>query len=122
MIIKSTPTLKIYLSLLGAIFLLSFVPQPASGQGDVNQGVHLGTSVHRHNDTRGDVNQSYGNEFDVCYDPMTAGFFYGPVAAIAAAAVDSVVINGITYRRCNDVRYELDDSGSKATYRVVDPP
>lgn len=144
MIIRQNLPLKLFLFMLSAAVMMSFVPHQADARRahtSVHRSSH--TSVHRssranvHRNTnvnvnrRVDVNVNYRR--GRYYHPVATGVAIGATAAVTAAVIGSVVYtlppsgcttvirNGIAYSQCGSVWYEPRYSGNSVTYVVVNP-
>lgn len=148
--IKQKTPLKIFLFLLSAVVMLSFIPQQADarrgGGARVHSSVHRSSTnvnVNRHTNVNrgrhGNVNVNRNVHVDVDhrhgrnYHPVATGVAIGATAAITSAVVGSmiyslpptgcstVIRNGISYSQCGSVWYEPRYSGNSVTYIVVNP-
>jgi len=144
MIIRKNLPLKLFLFMLSAAVIVSFVPQQADARRartSVHRSSH--TSVHRssranvHRNTNVNVNRrvdvNVNNRRGRYYHPVATGVAIGATAAVTAAVIGSmvntlppsgcttVIRNGIAYSQCGSVWYEPRYSGNSVTYIVVNP-
>ena len=142
MIIRQNKPLKLFLLMLSAAVIVSFIPQQADARRartSVHRSSH--TSVHRSTNVHRNTNVNVNRHVDVnvnnrrgrYYHPVATGVAIGATAAVTAAVVGSmvntlppsgcttVIRNGIAYSQCGSVWYEPRYSGNSVTYVVVNP-
>jgi len=140
MIIRKNLPLKLFLFMLSAAVIVSFVPQQADARRartSVHRSSH--TSVHRssranvHRNTNVNVNRrvdvNVNNRRGRYYHPVATGVAIGATAAVIGSMVNTlppsgcttVIRNGIAYSQCGSVWYEPRYSGNSVTYIVVNP-
>ncbi len=142
MIIRKNLALKLFLFMLSAAVIVSFIPQQADARRartSVHRSSH--TSVHRSTNVHRRTNVNVNRHVDVnvnnrrgrYYHPVATGVAIGATAAVTAAVVGSmvntlppsgcttVIRNGIAYSQCGSVWYEPRYSGNSVTYVVVNP-
>ena len=140
MIILQNKPLKLFLLMLSAAVIVSFIPQQADARRartSVHRSSH--TSVHRSTNVHRNTNVNVNRHVDVnvnnrrgrYYHPVATGVAIGATAAVTAAVVGSmvntlppsgcttVIRNGIAYSQCGSVWYEPRYSGNSVTYVVV---
>ncbi len=140
MSIKQKTPLNIFLFLLSAVLMLSFIPQQADARRG-GGGARMHSSVHRSSHVNRNVNVNRHVDIDVdvdhrrgrYYHPVATGVAIGATAAVTSAVVGSmiyslpptgcstVIRNGISYSQCGSVWYEPRYSGNSVTYVVVNP-
>lgn len=148
MIIRKNLPLKLFLFMLSAAVIVSFVPQQADARR-ARTSVHRSTNVHRsshssvhrstnvHRNTNVNVNRrvdvNVNHRRGGYYHPVATGVAIGATAAVTAAVVGSmvntlppsgcttVIRNGIAYSQCGSVWYEPRYSGNNVSYVVVNP-
>ncbi len=142
MIIRQNKPLKLFLLMLSAAVIVSFIPQQADARRartSVHRSSH--TSVHRSTNVHRNTNVNVNRHVDVnvnnrrgrYYHPVATGVAIGATAAVTAAVVGSmvntlppsgcttVIRNGIAYSQCGSVWYEPRYSGNSVNYVVVNP-